>query len=90
MRNKAIDMMRALTMVLMVTVNEFWSVEDIPHWMHHAKITEDMMGLSDVVFPLFLFAMGMSIPYAIENKIYDIYKVNDMLIANGCEDSILI
>ena len=69
MRNKAIDMMRALTMVLMVTVNEFWSVEGIPHWMHHAKITEDMMGLSDVVFPLFLFAMGMSIPYAIENKI---------------------
>lgn len=68
-RNKAIDMMRALTMLLMVTVNEFWSVEGIPHWMHHAETFEDMMGLSDIVFPLFLFAMGMSIPYAIDNKL---------------------
>lgn len=69
MRNKAIDMMRALTMVLMVTVNEFWSVDGIPHWMHHAEATEDMMGLSDIVFPLFLFVMGMSIPYAIDRHL---------------------
>lgn len=62
-------MMRALTMVLMVTVNEFWSVDGIPHWMHHAEATEDMMGLSDIVFPLFLFVMGMSIPYAIDRKL---------------------
>ena len=55
-------------MVLMVTVNEFWSVDGIPHWMHHADATEDMMGLSDIVFPLFLFVMGMSIPYAIDSK----------------------
>lgn len=68
MRNQAIDMMRALTMVLMVTVNEFWSVEGIPHWMHHAETIEDMMGLSDIVFPLFLFVMGMSIPYALDSK----------------------
>ncbi|MCQ2255584.1 MAG: DUF5009 domain-containing protein [Bacteroidaceae bacterium] len=68
-RNNAIDIIRALTMVLMVTVNEFWSVDGIPHWMHHAEATEDMMGLSDIVFPLFIFVMGMSIPYAIDSKL---------------------
>lgn len=68
MRNKAIDIMRAFAMVLMVTVNNFWTVSDIPHWYEHAQGMEDMMGLSDIVFPLFLFSMGMSIPYAIENK----------------------
>lgn len=67
-RNTAIDFMRALTMVLMITVNHFWTAKGIPHWMHHAAGNEDMLGLSDIVFPLFLFTMGMSIPYAIESK----------------------
>lgn len=66
--NLALDMMRALAMVLMITVNHFWTATGIPHWMHHAEATEDMLGLSDTVFPLFLFAMGMSIPYAIDNR----------------------
>jgi len=69
MRNKAIDMMRAFAMVLMVTVNNFWTVSGLPHILEHAGTNEDMMGLSDIVFPLFLFSMGMSIPYAIENKL---------------------
>ncbi len=55
-------------MVLMVTVNEFWSVEGIPLWMHHAETIEDMMRLSDIAFPHFLIVMGMSIPYALDNK----------------------
>lgn len=58
-------MLRALTMALMLMVNDFWSVSGIPHWMHHAARTEDMFGFSDVVFPSFLFCVGLSIPYAI-------------------------
>ena len=67
-RNGAIDMLRGLTMFLMVIVNDFWTVHGIPHWMEHAQTTEDAMGLSDIVFPMFLFAMGLSIPYAIERR----------------------
>ena len=32
-RNLAIDMFRGLTMVLMVFVNDFWTVLDIPHFL---------------------------------------------------------
>lgn len=67
-RNVAIDMLRGLTMFLMVIVNDFWTVNGIPHWMEHAKTAEDAMGLADIVFPMFLFAMGLSIPYALERR----------------------
>ena len=62
-------MFRGLTMTLMVFVNEFWKVSNVPHWMEHFATLEDGMGLSDIVFPMFLFAMGMSIPYALERRI---------------------
>ncbi len=67
-RNGAIDMLRGMTMFLMVAVNEFWTVLDVPHWLCHTETYEDGMGLSDIVFPMFLFAMGMSIPYAVERR----------------------
>lgn len=67
-RNLGIDMLRALTMFTMIFVNDFWKVHDVPHWLGHAVYGEDFMGLADVVFPCFLFAVGMSIPYAIERR----------------------
>lgn len=67
-RNTVIDILRALTMLLMIFVNDFWTVRGVPHWMQHARSNEDFLGLSDVVFPLFLFVVGMSIPYAIERR----------------------
>ena len=68
-RNLAIDMFRGLTMVLMVFVNDFWTVLNVPHALEHFATWEDGMGLSDIVFPMFLFAMGMSIPYALDRRI---------------------
>lgn len=64
-RNLTIDLLRALTMALMLMVNDFWSVAGIPHWMEHAAWGEDMLGFSDIVFPTFLFCVGLSIPYAV-------------------------
>lgn len=67
-RNIAIDIFRGLTMALMVCVNDFWSVHDVPHYLEHFATMEDGMGLSDIIYPMFLFAMGMSIPLALERR----------------------
>lgn len=64
----AVDVFRALTMFLMLFVNDIPGLKDIPHWLLHAKIDEDMMGFSDTIFPAFLYCMGMSIPFAIQNR----------------------
>ena len=67
-RNSSIDILRGLTMLLMVFVNDLWTVGGVPHFLEHFERLEDGMGVADVVFPMFLFAMGMSIPYAIERR----------------------
>ena len=78
-RNLAIDIFRGLTMVLMVFVNEFWKVFNVPHFLEHFDTMEDGMGLSDIVFPMFLFAMGKSIPYALERRIAKGYSTESTL-----------
>lgn len=67
-RNTTIDILRALTMLIMIFVNDFWKIHDVPHWLEHAAYKEDFLGLADFVFPIFLFVVGLSIPYAIENR----------------------
>lgn len=67
-RNAAIDIFRALTMLLMIFVNDLWSITGIPDWFGHATREQDFMGLADIVFPCFLFVVGMSIPFAIESR----------------------
>ncbi|MBD2702195.1 DUF5009 domain-containing protein [Spirosoma sp. BT702] len=65
----SIDAFRALTMLTMIFVNDFWSLTGIPNWLEHAKADQDFLGFSDVVFPCFLFIVGMSIPYAIRQRL---------------------
>ncbi|MCE7060539.1 DUF5009 domain-containing protein [Dyadobacter sp. CY343] len=67
-RVESIDIFRALTMFLMIFVNDFWTLKGVPQWMQHSKGSDDAMGLSDVVFPCFLFIVGLSIPFAISNR----------------------
>jgi predicted acyltransferase len=43
-------------------------VSGVPEWMKHAGRGEDFLGLADVVYPVFLFVVGMSIPFALENR----------------------
>ena len=68
-RIQTIDYLRAITMLLMIFVNDFWTLKNIPDWLKHAPADFDGMGFSDVIFPLFLFIVGLSIPYAIEARI---------------------
>ena len=67
-RVASIDIIRALTMLTMLFVNDFAGMSGLPHWLHHAGMNEDMLGFSDLVFPAFLFCVGLSIPFAIEAR----------------------
>ena len=68
MRLYSIDILRALTMFFMIWVNDFWTLNDVPKWLLHAKVNEDYLGFSDIIFPLFLFIVGLSIPFAIKSR----------------------
>ena len=56
-------------MLLMIWVNDFWTLTSIPKWLRHASSVEDYLGFSDLIFPWFLFVMGMSIPFSFFNRI---------------------
>ncbi len=67
-RVASIDILRAITMLLMIFVNDLWSLTNIPGWLEHTLAAEDGMGLADTVFPAFLFITGMSIPLAVAHR----------------------
>ncbi len=69
MRVRSIDVFRALTMLLMIFVNDLWTLHEAPSWLDHSPWDVDFLGVADVVFPAFLFVLGMSIPYAIGSRI---------------------
>ncbi len=78
-RDVGIDLLRALTMFIMIFVNELWSVSGVPRWLGHAGFMDDYMGLADTVFPIFLFVVGMSIPYALERRYHKEYSVESTI-----------
>lgn len=67
-RIESIDILRAITMLLMIFVNDFWSLRNIPDGLRHVARGVDGIGLSDVIFPAFLFIVGLSLPYAIDAR----------------------
>ena len=70
-RNLSVDIFRGLTIFLMVFVNDIAGISHIPNWLKHAEDVglENTMTIVDLVFPAFLFIMGMSIPLAIESRL---------------------
>jgi len=64
----SIDIMRGLTLFLMLFVNDLF-VPGVPHWMVHTAADYDGMGLADWVFPGFLFMVGLSVQYAISSRV---------------------
>ena len=67
-RIESIDIMRGLTLVLMLFVNDL-NMPGVPAWLGHREGNFDGMGLADWVFPGFLFMVGMAIPFAIGNRV---------------------
>jgi heparan-alpha-glucosaminide N-acetyltransferase len=45
MRFKSIDILRSLTMLLMIFVNDLWTLTDVPEWLGHKGAREDGLGL---------------------------------------------
>lgn len=64
----AIDVFRALTVLVMLTVNTWHGVTGIPPWLKHMAADADAMSFTDAVFPAFLFIVGMSIPFALQQR----------------------
>src|SRR6187402_3321251 len=68
-RVRSIDAFRAVTMFLMIFVNDIEDVPNTPEWIHHVGFTQDGLGLADTIFPAFLFIVGLSIPFAFQNRV---------------------
>ncbi len=67
-RISSIDIMRGLTLVLMLFVNDL-NMDVAPAWIGHRAAEFDGMGLADWVFPGFLFLVGMAIPFAFAKRL---------------------
>lgn len=68
-RLHSIDVFRAVTMFLMIFVNDVDEVSNIPKWIKHAEANGDRLGFADTIFPAFLFIVGLSLPFAVNNRI---------------------
>lgn len=68
-RLQSIDVFRALTMFFMIFVNDLDAIPGVPEWIKHVGRDTDGLGFADTIFPAFLFIVGLSIPFAIGNRI---------------------
>lgn len=67
-RLQSIDVLRAITMLLMIFVNDADGLSHIPDWIGHAEQHADTLGFADTIFPAFLFIAGLSLPFAIKKR----------------------
>ena len=82
-RIRSIDVFRGFTILVMIFVNDVSGVSGIPGWMKHKPADADAMTFVDVVFPAFLFIVGMSIPFAINKRLAkgdDFWKLQSHII----------
>lgn len=65
----SIDIFRGLTIAVMIFVNELAEIRGLPWWTYHAHADQDVMTYVDMVFPFFLFIVGLSMPLAIDQRL---------------------
>lgn len=65
----SIDALRGITILVMIFVNDLAGVANAPAWMKHVHSGTDGMTFVDLVFPTFLFIVGMSVPFAIGRRL---------------------
>jgi heparan-alpha-glucosaminide N-acetyltransferase len=67
-RLTSLDAFRGFDILTMVFVNSIAGMKAIPFFLRHAAADQDVFTLTDVVFPGFLFIMGVSIPLALTRR----------------------
>jgi len=65
----SVDLLRGLDVLLMLFVNEMAGVRGTPAFLMHSPSSGDGMTITDVVFPAFLFIVGMAIPFALGGRV---------------------
>jgi heparan-alpha-glucosaminide N-acetyltransferase len=68
-RIQSIDIFRGITLAVMIFVNDLDGTKGLPWWTFHAKAEWDRMTYVDMVFPVFLFLVGMSLPIAVNARL---------------------
>jgi len=69
LRVVSIDIFRGFTMAVMIFVNALAGVDGLPWWTYHAHENVNAMTYVDMVFPFFLFIVGMSLPLSIARRL---------------------
>jgi predicted acyltransferase len=65
----SVDVLRGLTILLMIFVNDVAGVSGTPAWLKHfAPADGDGMTIVDAVFPAFLFIVGLAIPLSLQAR----------------------
>ena len=68
-RLASLDTFRGFDILVMVFVNYIAGMSGIPFFLRHATAEMDTFTLTDVVFPGFLFIVGVAIPLSLEKRI---------------------
>lgn len=77
-RVESVDMLRGIAIFMMILCSSIGTHSALPAWMFHCQVPPpdyvfrpEVRGLTwvDMVFPLFIFAMGAAIPYWLGSKL---------------------
>ena len=71
-RIDSVDVMRGLTILAMAFVNDladFAPVQGVPQWLRHMKPGVNGFTFVDMIVPIFMFILGMSIPLALGKRL---------------------
>lgn len=88
-RIDALDALRGLAVLAMVLSGVIPFNGTLPAWMYHAQFpppthqfNPKLSGLTwvDLVFPIFLFSLGIAIPLALSRRLSQGWKTLDMII----------
>jgi heparan-alpha-glucosaminide N-acetyltransferase len=81
-RITSIDALRGLVMFAMIYVNDIAAAgtETVPRWMRHFSKAGSGMTFVDLIFPGFLFIVGMSIPFALGSRLAKGERIGKLLL----------